>query len=238
VSKRSIIVTLIVCLWATVAVGDAMTLSGEEVEALWERLLREERYEVVEFLSQRSSDPTSRYRTDNKTIKVMDGRAGYLWGLFGLSDGGGWSIRGQLEAEVAIPVGLLQLYSRETIRWRPGFASLWMPSYDPQTYPAWEFRLLARHPDRRQDIRVLKSIALSSHDVLPTEKPDGTSVKELIGHRIPRGELRYDAVRQAAIVQIFGLQRPTTEEVSIPSPLFSDTSSRDDLTASTTDPRL
>jgi hypothetical protein len=65
-----------------------MTLSREEVEDLWERLLREERYEVVEFLSPGSSDPTSRYRTDNRTIKVMDGRAGYLWGRFGLSDGG------------------------------------------------------------------------------------------------------------------------------------------------------
>jgi hypothetical protein len=99
-----------------------------------------------------------------------------------------------------------------------------MPSYDRQRYPAWEFRLIARHPGRRQDIRLLKSIALLPQDVLPTERPDGTSVKELIGQRIPCGELRYDKAREAAIVQILGLHRPTTEDVSIPSPLFSDAS--------------
>ena len=220
---------LIACLLVTVAIGDARPLSREEVEDLWERLLREEQYEVVEFLSPRSPAPTSRHRTDDKSLKVMDGRAGYLWGLFGLSDGGGWSIRGQVETETAIPDAILQLYSRETIRWRPGIAPFWMPGYDRQKYPAWEFRLVARHPTRRQNIRVLRSVALSPADILPTEKPDGTSVKELLGQRIPRGELRYDARRGVAIVQIFGLRHPTTEEISIPSPLFSDSlnSSRD-----------
>src|SRR5258705_12305114 len=120
----------------------------------------------------------------------MDGRGCYLRGLFGLSDGGGWALRGQLEAEIAIREGVLQLYSKVTIRWRPGFAFIWMPSYDPKKHPFWEFRFIARHPTRRQHIRVLKSVVLSPGDVLPTGNPDGTSVKELIGQRIPRGELR------------------------------------------------
>lgn len=208
--------------WMASGVSDAQSRSREEVEDLWERLLREERYEVIEFLSPQSSAPTSRYATDNKVIKVVEGRAGYLWGLFGFSDGGGWAFRGQLEAEINIRKDVLQLYSKETIRWRPGLAFIWMPSYDWKRYPLWEFRLIARHPTRRQHIRVLKSVILSSGDVLPTGEPDGTSVKELIGQRIPRGELRYDASRHAAVVQILGLHRPVREEVSIPSLLFPD----------------
>ncbi len=215
-TRWPVVLLPILVLWAMLGVGHAKTLSREEVEELWERLLREERYEVVEFLNPQSSTPTSRFVTDNKIIKVMEGREGYLWGLFGLSDGGGWAIRGQLEAEIPIEQGVLQLYSKETIRWRPGFAFIWMPGYDPEKSPVWEFRLIVRHPARRQEIRVLKSVFVSPQDVLPTENPDGTSVKELIGQRIPRGELQYDKARQAAIIKILGLHNPITLEVPIP----------------------
>jgi hypothetical protein len=197
-------------------VGHAKTLSREEVEELWERLLSQERYEVLEFLNPQSSTPTSRFATDNKIIKVMEGREGYLWGLFGLSDGGGWAIRGQLEAEIPIDGGLLQLYSKETSKWRPGFAFIWMPGYDPKKYPIREFRLIFRDPVRRQEIRPLKSVSVSPEEVLPTENPDGTSVKELLGQRIPRGELQYDKARQVAIMKILGLHNPITLEVPIP----------------------
>jgi hypothetical protein len=172
--------------------------------------LREERYEVVEFLNPQSSTPTSRFVSDSK------GREGYLWGLFGLSDGGGWAIRGQLEAEIPIEQGVLQLYSKETIRWRPGFAFIWMPGYDPKKYPIREIRLVFRDRVRRQEIRPLKSVSVSPEEVLRTENPDGTSVKELIGQRIPRGELQYDKARRVAIMKILGLHNPITLEVPIP----------------------
>ncbi len=198
----------------------AEVLSREEVDALWEQLLREERYEGIMF-HERSSSPTASYLTRERWIIVQETREGYLSGLLGeLGAGGGWRIRGQLEAEISIEGAVLQLYSKETSKWSPGFAFFWMPGYDPDKYPLREFRLLFRHPVRRQEIRTLKSVHVAPGEVLPTQNPDGTSVKELLGQRIPRGELRYDPARRVAIMQILGLDKPITLEVPIPSPPF------------------
>jgi hypothetical protein len=193
----------------------AKTLSLEEVGALWEQLLRDERYEAIQLFRSESSSPTL-YKFKDKRITVQEARGGYLWGLFGLSDGGGWEIDGRLEAEVPIEAGLLQLYSKATSKWRPGFAFIWMPGYDPNKYPIREFRLILRHPIRRKEIRPLKSISVSPEEVLSTENPDGTSAKELLGQRIPRGELQYDKARRVAVMKILGLHNPITLEVPIP----------------------
>lgn len=214
-TRWPVVLLPILVLSAMLGVGHAETLSREDVEEFWERLLREERYEVVEFLNPRSSIPTSRLESDNKTMKVMEGRGGYLW-LFGLSDGGGWAIRGRLESEISIEQGVLQLYSKETSKWRPGLAFIWMPGYNPKKYPVREFRLILRDSVRRQEIRPLKSLSVLPEEVLATGNPDGTSVTELLGQRIPRGELQYDKARRAAIMRILGLRNPTTLEVPIP----------------------
>ncbi len=207
---------------ALIGVGMAEVLSREEVDGLWEQLLREERYEAIQYLNRRYSTPTTHSPTRDKRIVVTEGREGYLGGFFGLSEGGGWDIRGQLEAEIPIEQAILQLYSKETIQWLPGFAFFWMADYDTKKYPIREFRLLLRHPIRRQEIRTLKSIPVAPGEVLPTQNPDGTSVKELIGQRIPRGEVQYDEARQVGVVQILGLHKPITVEVPISSPPFPD----------------
>lgn len=173
----------------------AKALSREEVEQLWEQLLRDERYEAI-FFSSRYSSPSVSDFSKERELSVRDARESYLWGLLSpISGGGGWHIDGKLEAEVAIQDVLLQLYSKATSKWSPGFAFIWMPGYDPEKYPLWEFRLILRNPLDRRQIQALKSVFLSPGDVLPTFDERGHSIKELVGQRVPRGELRYDAAR-------------------------------------------
>jgi hypothetical protein len=202
-------------LWPALGLAMTNTLSREEVDGLWEQLLREERYEALSFEGSRSSTPNV-HKFKEKRIVVYEAGEGYLWGLFGLSDGGGWRIEGQLEVEIPIEQGVLQLYSKETSKWRPGLAVVWMPGYDPNKYPIREFRLILRDLVRRQQIQPLKSFSVFPEAVLPTDNSDGTSVTELLGQRIPRGELQYDKARHVAVMKILGLRNPITLEVPIP----------------------
>ena len=124
-------------------------------------------------------------------------------------------IRGQLEAEIPIKERVLQLYSKATSKWSPGFAFIWMPGYDPKQYPQWEFRLILRSAVNRQQIHTLKSVFLQPGDVLPTFDEKGHSIKELVGQRVPRGELRYDQTRSVAVILILGVHHPLSVEVPL-----------------------
>lgn len=48
----------------------AKTLSREEVDALWEQLLREERYEAIQYLNRRLTTPTTQSPTRDNRIVV------------------------------------------------------------------------------------------------------------------------------------------------------------------------
>ena len=193
----------------------AKTLSKDDVDTIWEQLLQQEQYRAIEYLNRKYSNPTSDFPTDDKSIVVQEGREGYLWGFFGLSEGGGWTMEGRLEAELPIKEGLLQLYSKATIKWSPGFAFIWMSGYDPQQYPQWEFRLIQRDAVNRQQVHTLKSVFLQPGDVLPTFDEKGHSIKELVGQRVPRGELRYDQTRNVTVIQILGVHHPVSVEVPL-----------------------
>jgi hypothetical protein len=193
----------------------AKALSKEEVEQLWEQLLRDERYEAM-FFSSRYSSPSVSDFTKERELSVRDARESYLWGLLSpISGGGGWHIDGKLEAEVAIQDGLLQLYSKATSKWYPGFVIIWEPGYDPKQYPQYEFRLILRDALNRRQIHTLKSVFLQPGDILPTFDEKGHSIKELVGQRIPRGELRYDQTRNVAVIQILGVHHPVSVEVPL-----------------------
>jgi hypothetical protein len=199
-----------------VGVATANTLSKEDAEQLWEQLVMDERYEAMFFSS---SSPSVSDFTKERELSVRDARESYMWGLLGaLSGGGGWHIDGHLEAEVAIQDGLLQLYSKATSKWSPGFLIIWEAGYDPKQYPQWEFRLILRDALKRQRIQTLKSVFLSSGDVLPTFDEKGHSIKELVGQRVPRGELRYDAASQMAVIKILGVHNPMSVEVPVFQP--------------------
>src|SRR5262249_52129828 len=191
------------------------TLSKAEIDTLWEQLLVEERYVALQYFY-RPPYPNV-YPSQNREIWVQEAREGLLWGLFGsLGTGGGWKVSGQLEAEAASPSGILQLYSKASSKWSPGFAFVWMPGYDDKKYPTWEFRLVLRNPNDRRQVRKLKSIEFGTRDVIPEFNEDGSPVKERRGQRFPRGELAYDQ-RGVAIVRVLGLRVPITLEVPIDS---------------------
>lgn len=195
----------------------ANLLSRDEIDSAWEEMLRMERYESVFYGNPKYSAPTSQMKTDDQSIEVVEARKGYLWGFFGLSDGGGWRVEGRLESEVRTGSRLLQLYSKATSKWFPGFAFFWMPGYDLGKYPIWEFRLVLRNPDNRQDIKVLKSISVPTPEVLRRSQmrahPDDPSCPR--GQRCPRGEVEYDAVKGVAVVRILGISHPISVEVPI-----------------------
>jgi hypothetical protein len=180
----------------------------------------EERYESIAYLNKKSSKPTTYRSPKDKTLDVIEGREGHLGGLLG--EGGGWQIRGRLEAEVPTDVGLLQLYSKSSAKWSPGFATIWMEGYDPKKYPIREFRLILRDHQARREIHTLKSVSIPPMAVRSQSNPDGSPVQEFRGRGIPFGKLEYDTTRRVATVQIIGLHDPITFEVSIPASLPTD----------------
>jgi hypothetical protein len=191
------------------------TLSKAEVDTLWEQLLVEERYVALQYFYQPPYPNV--YPSRNREFLVQEAREGLLWGLFGsLGTGGGWRVSGQLEAEAPSPSGILQLYSKASSKWSPGFALVWMPGYDDKKYPTWEFRLVLRNPNDRRQVRKIRSIEFGTHDVIPEFNEDGSPVKERRGQRFPRGELAYEQ-RGVAIVRVLGLRVPITLEVPIDS---------------------
>jgi hypothetical protein len=194
------------------------TLSKVEVNALWEQLLVEERYEAIWYIDRSSQPNVFQFPDSHRELVVQETREGLLWGLFGsLGTGGGWKVSGQLEAEAASPSGRLQLYSKASSKWSPGFAFVWMPGYDDKKYPTWEFRLVLRNPNDRRQVRRIKSIEFGPVDVIPEFNEDGSPVKERRGQRFPRGELTYDQTRGVAIVRVLGLRTPITLDVPIDS---------------------
>jgi len=211
---KSVLLAAVVFLCQTPSVAQGGTLSKAEVDALWEQLLLEERYEALQYFY-RSSQP-SVFRSPDRELLVQETREGLLWGLFGeLGTGGGWKVSGRLEAEAPSPSGVLQLYSKATSKWFPGFAFVWMPGYGEEKYPTWEFRLVLRNPNDRRQVRKIKSVEFGPGDVLPRINEDGSPVRERIGQRVPRGELTYDNARGLAIVRILGLRSPIHLEVPI-----------------------
>ena len=194
------------------------TLSKAEVDILWEKLLVEERYEAIWFIDRSSRPNVFQFPDSHRELVVQETREGLFWGLLGsLGTGGGWKVSGQLEAEATSPSGILQLYSKASSKWSPGFAFVWMPDYDDKKYPIWEFRLVLRDPKERRQVRKVKSIEFGPGEVIPEFNDDGSPVKERRGQRFPRGELTYDQARGVAIVRVLGLHSPMSVEVPVDS---------------------
>ena len=213
---RVLLLTMLLLRCQAPAAAQNDTLSKAEVDALWDQLLVEERYVALQFFYQPPYPHV--YPSRNHELWVQEAREGLLWGLFGsLGTGGGWKVSGQLEAEAASPSGTLQLYSKASSKWSPGFAFVWMPGYDDKKYPTWEFRLVLRNPSDRRQVRTIKSIEFGPGDVIPEFNEDGSPVKERRGQRFPRGELTYDQTLGLAIVRVLGLRAPITLDVPIES---------------------
>lgn len=214
--RESVLFAVLVFLCQTPLVAQGGTLSKAEVNALWEQLLLEERYDAIWYIYRSSQPKVFRYPDPHRELVVQETREGLLWGLFGeLGTGGGWKVAGQLEAEAPSPAGILQLYSKASSKWSPGFAFVWMPGYDDTKYPTWEFRLVLRNPNDRRQVRKIKSIEFGPGDVIPEFNKDGSPVKERLGQRIPRGELAYDQARGVAILRVLGLRSPISVEMPI-----------------------
>lgn len=200
-----IVLVATVALVLLVQLGAPKTLSKEELDTLWEEMVRREDYRSIEYHDRGTSSMPTSGTIFEGMISVQEAREVNLWAFFGLSGGGGWEIDGRLEAEVPIEAGLLQLYSKAITYWVPGFllSGAW---YDDTQYPIWEFRLLLRDPVQRQKIQILKRTPIDAGDVI---------LPPPLGERTPRGELRHDAARQVAVVQISGVHHPMSVEVPL-----------------------
>ncbi len=90
--------------------------------------------------------------------------------------------------------------------------------YDRKKYPIWEFRLILRNPTQREEIRTLKSVPVSSVDVLMSPwfrlHPDDPQCPH--GERCPRGELKYEAERRLVMIRIEGVRDPFSVPVPLP----------------------
>src|SRR5258705_12235573 len=115
---KSVLLAAVVFLCQTPSVAQGGTLSKAEVDALWEQLLLEERYEAIQYFY-RSSQP-SVFRSPDRELLVQATRECLLWCLFGeLRTGCGWKVSRRLEAEEPSASGRLQLYSNATSKLFP-----------------------------------------------------------------------------------------------------------------------
>ncbi|NOY84430.1 MAG: hypothetical protein GXO96_06355 [Nitrospirae bacterium] len=206
--RRGLILLMIFTLAFAPQYGFSKVLSKEEVNAKWEDLLRKEQYR-----------PTVAPNHDNVIIVHEQGEA-YLLGFFGLSSGGGWRIGGRLQAEIQIQEGLLQLYSRGSTKWSPGFGFPIIgiePRYNRKKYPIWEFRLILRNLARREEIHTIKTIPVPTQEVLQHPQfrfnPDDPPCP--LGYWCPRGELKYEATQKIAIVNILGTLNPFRVDIPL-----------------------
>jgi len=196
----------------------AKTLSREEAYALWEDLLRQERYQVIEYSDPQKTTPSYIESTNDNRIEVKERRGAYLGGFFGMSNGGGWNLRGYLEAEVPVHEYFLQLYSKATIKWSPGFDLFLIESrYDRKKFPIWEFLLILRNAVHRQEIQILKLVPVPPQEVLqhPQFRFNPNDLSCPLGQRCPRGELRYDGERKVVVIQILGVRNPFSVEIPL-----------------------
>jgi YD repeat-containing protein len=185
-------------------------MTREEIQNVWNELVREESYQSIAFLNPESQEVTESGLNSSGGIVIEDRRAGYLGGLFGLSRGGGWRIDGRLVAEIPIEGGLWQLYAKRVTEWSPGLGELVAATLKDSL--SWEFQLLSRNPMNRSEVKELKSFVLPANTVLPGG--------------IPQGLLRYDAARHTVWIVISGgLAKPLVHQVPIvPSfPLYRGT---------------
>lgn len=185
-------------------------MTREEIQHVWDELVREETYQSIAFLNPKSQEVTESGLTPSGGIVIEDRREGYLGGLFGFSRGGGWKIEGRLVAEVPIEGGLWQLYAKQVTQWSASIGGV--VDAAPKDSVSWEFQLLSRNPMNRSEVRELKSFVLPANAV----PPGGT----------PQGLLRYDANQhQVWIVIGGGLTKPLVDRVPIvPSfPLYRGT---------------
>lgn len=175
-------------------------MNREEIQNVWDELLREERYQSIAFLNHDSQEITESGLSVNGGIVIDDRRTGYLGGLFGFSRGGGWRIEGRLVAEVPIEGGLWQLYAKRVTEWSPSFGEV--VAATPKDSSSWEFQLLLRNPMNRSGVRELKSFVLPANAVLPGVTPQGL--------------LRYDAAQHKVWIVISeGLAKPIFHQIPI-----------------------
>lgn len=175
-------------------------MTREEVQKVWDDLVREESYQSIAFLNPESQEVTESGLNANGGIVIDDRRAGYLGGMFGFSRGGGWRIEGRLVAEVPIEGGLWQLYAKRVTEWSSSLGEL--VAATPKDSSSWEFQLISRNPMNRSGVRELKSFVLPANAVLPGVTPQGL--------------LRYDAAQHKVWIVISGgLAKPLFLQIPI-----------------------
>jgi len=180
------------------------SLTHDEIDKMWGELIRDEQYEIIQFLDKQSADPTRHAQSLDKTILLEDRREGYLWGLFA---GGGWGIESRLEAELPVEGGIWQLYSKTVTKWFPGFANLLKPRYKDQI---WEFDLILRDALNRQKITQLKTVTVSASDILK-----GSAAGQSNSETTPQARLRYDESRGVVMILISKIKKPLEVEVPV-----------------------
>ena len=188
-------------------------MTREEVQKVWDDLVREESYQSIAYLNPESQEVTESGLNANGGIVIDDRRAGYLGGMFGFSRGGGWRIEGRLVAEVPVEGGLWQLYAKRVTEWSSSLGGL--VAATPKDSSSWEFQLISRNPMNRSGVRELQSFVLPADAVLPGVTPQGLLRYDVAQHKVwivISGGLAKPLVHQIPIVPSFELYRGTRPE--------------------------
>ena len=188
-------------------------MNREEVQKVWDDLVREESYQSIAFRNPESPEVTESGLSASGRIVIDDRRAGYLGGMFGFSRGGGWTLEGRLAAEVPIEGGLWQLYAKRVTEWSPSLGEL--IATQPTGASSWEFQLLSRNPMNRSEVRELKSFVLPADAVLPGVTPQGLLRYDVANHKVwivISGGLAKPLFLQIPIVPSFPLYKGSPPE--------------------------
>ncbi|MGH7183355.1 MAG: hypothetical protein ACREJN_15445, partial [Nitrospiraceae bacterium] len=188
-------------------------MTREDIQQLWDDLVREESYQSIAFLNPKSHEVTESGLSASRGILIEDRRAGYLGGLFGFSHRGGWRIEERLVAEVPIEGGLWQLYAKRVSEWSASLGAV--VDAMPKDSASWEFQLLSRNPMNRSEVRELKSFVLLADAGLPGGTPQGLLRYDAANHKVwivISGGLAKPLLHQIPIVPSFSLYRGTPPE--------------------------
>lgn len=198
----------------------AQILPKEELETMWIERMLDGHSEDVHFIMARGEPRIASpatvvhgypggLRQFPKAVRILDTSGSYLWGLVGLSGGGGWRLEGGLLEEVALPAGdALELFLMKVTYVHPALMPLWMKHFR-QSGVSFKLFLVRRDRSGR------KTEILQTWDIAAGRVQWRPPQNNILTNPITTASLAHDEAQKRATVTITGIDRDITAHIDI-----------------------